>query len=147
MSTEENKALVRRFFAVLQQEAWPSGNFQALEPLLSPEYIYHDANTPLRGYEGFRQMMTMYRNAFPDAQFTIEDMVAEGDRVAVRFTARGTHTGELMGAPPSGKPVEVSVVTLLRVADGRFVEEWERLDTANLLQQIGALPAPAATTA
>jgi steroid delta-isomerase-like uncharacterized protein len=146
MPADENKALVRRVFEVLQREAWPAGDFQPLEAFLAPDCVYHDPGTPLRGHEGFRRLLTMYRTAFPDAQFTIEDVVAEGDTVAARFTVRGTHTGELMGIAPSGKVVEVSIVTLLRIADGKIAEEWERFDTAHLLQQVGAMPAPAAAT-
>ena len=142
MSAEENKELIRRFFKILQQEVWPSGNVQPAAALLAPDWVYHDPSTPLRGHEGFQQLITMYRTAFPDGQFTIEDLVAEGDKVLTRFTARGTHTGELLGIPPSGKAVEFSVLSLVRIEAGKIAEEWERFDTANMLQQIGAMPAP-----
>ncbi len=142
MSTEENKALVRRLIEALNERVWPSGDFSTANALISPRYVYHDPANPITGHEGFHQLVDTYRTAFPDTRFTIDEQIAEGDRVLTRMTARGTHTGPLMGVPASGRPVEVSILTLMRVVDGRVMEEWERFDSAHLLAQIGALPEP-----
>jgi steroid delta-isomerase-like uncharacterized protein len=142
VSTEENKAVVRRLMDALNDRVWPTGDLTAADPFISPSYMYHDPANPLTGREGFRRLVDLYRTAFPDTRFTIEDQIAEGDRVLTRMTARGTHTGPLMGIPASGRPIEVSVLSLMRVVGGQVVEEWERFDTAHLLAQIGALPAP-----
>ncbi len=142
MSTEENKAVVRRLIEALNEHVWPTGDFTAADALIAPQYVYHDPANPITGREGFHQLIATYRRAFPDTRFTIEEQVAEGDRVLTRMTARGTHTGPLLDTPASGRPIEVSILSLTRVVDGQVVEEWERFDSAHLLVQIGALPAP-----
>jgi steroid delta-isomerase-like uncharacterized protein len=147
MSTQKNKAIVQRFFEVLNTEFWPTGNFASAEALIAPEMVYQDPATPLRGRAAYQQLLTMYRTAFPDARLTIEEQVAEGDSVLTRFSARGTHRGELLGIAPTGKPVTLSILSLVRIVDGQIAEECERFDTANLLQQVGALPAPTPVTA
>jgi predicted ester cyclase len=85
----------------------------------------------------------MFRAAFSDAQITVDDQIAEGDKVASRWTGRGTHDGELMGVPPSGRQVTVDGLVVSRVANGKVVEEWVNWDTLGMLQQVGAVPAPA----
>lgn len=142
MSSEENKSVARRLIEALNERVWPSGDFTAADALISPQYVYHDSANPITGREGFHQLVAAYRTAFPDARFTIEEQIAEGDRVLTRMTVRGTHTGPLMGILASGRPVEVSILSLMRVVGGQVVEEWERFDTAHLLAQVGALPAP-----
>ncbi len=82
----------------------------------------------------------MYRSAFPDTQITIEDQLAEGDMVATRWTARGTHQGELMGVPPSGNRVEVAGITISRIEGGKIEEDWDNYDALGMMQQIGAIP-------
>ncbi len=146
MSTKENKALIRRYFEVLNEQVWPKGNLTATDDFIAPEYVYHDPSSAVRGREGYRQLLTMYRTAFPDARFTIEDMVAEGDQVLTRFTVRGTHRGAFMGIAPTGKPATVSILSLVRLAGGKAVEEWERFDSLHMMQQLGAVPAPALAT-
>jgi steroid delta-isomerase-like uncharacterized protein len=96
----------------------------------------------MRGVEGARDFYSMYRGAFPDAQITIEDQLAEGDMVATRWTARGTHQGDLMGVPASGNRVEVAGMTISRSEGGRIVEEWNNYDALGLMQQIRAIPEP-----
>ena len=142
MSSEENKALVCGLFQAINEEVWPTGNLAAADRFISPDFAYHSPAMPFRGREGFHQFLGVYRTAFPDARFTVEDQIAEGDRVLTRVTARGTHQGDLMRIPPSGNPVEVSILTLMRIRDGQILEEWERFDTAYLLQQIGAMSTP-----
>lgn len=91
------------------------------------------------GREGFKQFVLMYRSAFPDMHITIEDQIAEGDKVVSRWTARGTHQGELMGIPPTGKQATVTGINIERFANGKFVEEWSNFDALGLLQQLGVV--------
>ena len=84
----------------------------------------------------------MYRSAFPDIQFTIEDLIAEGDKIVTRYTARGTHRGDLQGIPPTGRQVTVTGIIISRFANGKFVEGWLDFDALGMLQQLGVIPAP-----
>jgi steroid delta-isomerase-like uncharacterized protein len=135
--SEENKALARRWAEILNQ-----GNFDLVEEIYAPDFVDHDPTMPedVRGPEGAREVYSMYRSAFPDAEVTIEDQVAEGDTVATRWTGRGTHQGELMGVPPSGNRVEVMGVTISRIEGGKIVEEWDIYDALGMMQAIGAVP-------
>ncbi len=135
MSTEDNKALVRRFYA----EVMGKGNMTEADALLSPEYVEH-LPVPTPGREGLKQLVMMVLSAFPDIHPTVEDAVAEGDRVAVRIVARGTHQHAFMGIPPSGKAVEWREMHIYRVVGDKIVEHWGEIDQLGLLQQIGALP-------
>jgi steroid delta-isomerase-like uncharacterized protein len=146
MSTEENKALVCRVFDAYNA-GWSTGNWAAVEALIAPDYVNHDPGTPIHGRDGLLAMLNLYRSAYSDASQTIEDLVAEGDKVVALVRATGTHTGELMGIPPTGKVTSVSILTLMRIQDGQLVEEWERFDLLNLLQQLGVAPATAAVAA
>jgi steroid delta-isomerase-like uncharacterized protein len=138
-ATEANKALVRRFFT----EAWSTGDVSRRDAFLAPGYRGHIAGAaePIDA-DGWTAFLTAFRRAFPDATFTVQDMVAEGDRVAVRLTMRGTHLGEMNGLPPTGRRVTVTGISIERVADGRIVEGWNQNDALGLLQQLGALPQP-----
>jgi predicted ester cyclase len=93
--------------------------------------------------ESLKQHITFFEAAFPGYQLSVDDMVAEADKVAVRSTFTGTHRGELMGVPPTGKPVSIGLLLIYRIADGKIVEHWMQADTLGILQQIGAMPAPA----
>ena len=139
MSSDQNKAIVRRAF----EEPW-KGNLDVIDELIASDYIGHDPvdPEPLRGPEGVKEFVTTYRSAFPDAQITVEQQLAEGDLVATRWTARGTHEGELMGIQPTGKQVTVSGLTISRLANDKIVEEFQNWDTLGMLQQLGAVPAP-----
>jgi len=137
MSTEENKALTRRAYELGNQRNWA-----AFYELIAPEFVFHDASTTIQGLEAYKQFLSMYLTAFHDLHFTIEDIIAEGDTVAVRHTGRGTHQGDLMGIPPTGKRVTVSSIALIRVANGKAVEEWFNGDNLGMLQQLGVVPAP-----
>lgn len=140
MSTEENKALVRRQFEAI----WDGGNLAVIDELYAPNYVNHDPANPEQagGPGGFKQRVSLYRTAFPDLHLTIEDQVAEGDKVVTRWTASGTHKGDLMGTPPTGKSASVTGMLISRIEGGKFVEEWVNWDTLGLLQQVGAIPAP-----
>jgi len=138
--SEKNKALVRREV----EEVFSKGNIDAAHEIYAPDYVGHEPTSPedIKGVEGARQFATTYREAFPDFQVTVEDQVAEGDRVATRFTARGTHQGELEGIAPTGNRVEVAGLAISCIAGGKVTEDWTNFDALGLMQQIGAVPAP-----
>src|SRR5947209_1588454 len=143
MSVEENKALVRRFF-----DAFGRNDFAALQAVTSQDVVYHAAPPGLSaGSEGYRELMAMYISAYPDIQLTLDDMIAEGDKVVTRFTARGTHRGEFMGIEPTGTQITVGGISIIRVAGNKVTEEWDQLDMLGGLQQLGATLVPAETSA
>lgn len=137
MSIEENKAVIRR----LENEAWNKGNLAVADEFIANSYIYYNAppGTP-PGPDGFKQLVRMYRAAVPDVQVILEDLIAEGDKVVERWTARGTHRGELWGVAPTGKFLTVSGITIWRVIDGKVLERWENCDALGVFQQLGAIP-------
>ena len=138
MSVEENKAVVRKFF-----ETFSRNDFAAFEAVTSQDIVYHTAPPGISpGIQGYRELMAMYHGAFPDMQLTIDDVIAEGDKVVTRFTPSGTHRGELMGIAPTGKRVSIDGISIVRVAGGKVVEEWDQLDMLGMLQQMGAIPTP-----
>jgi steroid delta-isomerase-like uncharacterized protein len=139
MSTENNKALVRRVY----EESINRGNLALLDELISSDYVEHDPNypQPVRGAEGLKQYFQTFRSAFPDLHFTIEDIIGEGDTVAVRQTGRGTHQGELFGIPPTGKQLTVTAMIFHRFVNGKPVESWVNSDSMGMLQQLGVIPA------
>ncbi len=139
MSIEQNKAMVLRYFEAMNA-VYETGDFSPLDGLIAPDYVYHAETGDLRGIEGMRELVSAYRAAFPNVRFTVEDIVAEGDRVVVRFTAVGTQRGEFLGIAPAGKAISVSVIDLVRLRDGQIVEDWERFDLLNMLTQLGATP-------
>jgi predicted ester cyclase len=137
MSTEENKAMLRRFFdEVLNKQKLP-----LVDELIDTSYIYHGPFGELKGPQSYKQVSTEILTAFPDHHITIEDMVAEGDKVVSRFTARGTHKGgDYMGFAPKGKQFKMSGIMISRIAGGKIVEDWESIDLLGQLQQLGAIP-------
>ena len=138
MSTEENKALVRREY----EQGVNKRDFALLEEVLASDYIGHFPGIPpLQGIESYRQFTTCFFIAFPDLQATIEDLIAEGDKVAVRQTWRGTHTGNFQGISPTGKQVTFTSLEVYHIAGGKLAEEWVELDMLGLMQQLGAIPA------
>jgi steroid delta-isomerase-like uncharacterized protein len=136
---EDNKAVIRRLF----EEVWNKGNFALIDEIVAPNFTNHDPATPDfgRGPEAYQQLATCYRTAFPNLQFTLEEIVAEGDKVAVRYTSRGTHQSELSGIAATGKQVKVTGTFISRLADGKVEESWVNWDALGLLQQLGAVPA------
>ncbi len=139
MSAEENKALVGRFNEGIQQ-FFRDGDVSGLDEICSSDFVHHGPGMP-PDLEGFKQMGVMFRSAISDMEVVVEDVIAEGDRVVDRITVRGTHTGELMGVPASGKRFEIEEVHIARIADGKIVERWSHADMLGLLQQIGGIPA------
>jgi steroid delta-isomerase-like uncharacterized protein len=136
MADDPGEALVRRYY----EEALNPGRFDRLDDLLATEFVDHEE---LRGIpptrEGLKQKYTMLRTGFPDFGFTIEDLFSAGDRVAVRVTVRGTHEGEFMGQPPTGRRFTAPSVGIFRIADGRIAEHWGVFDQLAMLGQLGAL--------
>ena len=141
MAAADNKALASEYF-----EAFGRNDFPALQRVVHPDVVYHTAPPGLSpGIEGYRELMAMYKSAFPDLEVTIDDVVAEGDKVAARFSSTGTHQGELMGIAPTGKEATVTGITISRLRNGKVVEEWTNWDTLGMLVQLGAVPEPART--
>jgi len=137
MSTEESKALVRREY----EQGVNKKDFDVRDGALASNYLGHFPGVPpIQGIEAFKQFTSGFFTAFPDLQTTIEDLIAEGDKVAVRQTWRGTHTGNFLGIPPTGKQVAFTSTEFYRVAGGKLAEEWVELDMLGLLQQLGAIP-------
>ncbi len=136
MSIEENKEIARRYFEGSKQTVF--------DEFLAPDYILHLPGTPepIRGPEGSKQLHVSFFSAMPDFRTPVEDVVAEGDRVAGRYTAHATHQGEFMGSAPTGKQVTVMGMSILRIAGGKIVEEWAMPDFLGLMQQLGVIPTP-----
>jgi len=134
MSAEENKSLVRHWFAQLDQR-----NFSVIDELLPHNYVDHNPPLPDMppGREGVWQASLALAAAFPDAVHTIDDQMAEGDKVMTRLTVRATFLGEILGFQPTGKTVEVSGIAVHRVAGGQLVEHWAHMDMSGFMQQIG----------
>jgi steroid delta-isomerase-like uncharacterized protein len=138
--SEENKAIVRREL----EEIFVQGNLDTADEIYATDYVGHDPTNPedIRGIEAAKQYASMYRSAFPDLQATVEDQVAEGDKVASRFTFRGTHRGELAGIPPTGNQVEVTGIVISRIEGGKVAEDWSNFDALGMMQQLGVVPPP-----
>ncbi len=135
MSAEENKVIVRR----LLHEVWSSGKLDLADEIFTSNFIRHGPalEGEVRGREGFRRLVTMYRATYPDLRVTAEDQVAEGALVVTRWTARGTHRGELMGIAPTEKQITVTGVIIDRVAGDKVEAEWAYYDGLGMLQQLG----------
>ncbi len=137
MSVEENKAKQRRVW----EEVLNKGNLEIIPEFFAPNYSFHSPlGLEAKGPDGFKQMVAMMRTALPDLHVTIDDMFAEGDRVATRFTLTGTFKGEMMGMPPTGKKATVAGIVITLWEGGKEVEAWESLDTLAFYQQLGINP-------
>lgn len=138
MYTEENKAIVRRFF----EEGPSKGNLSIADELLSPDFTIHVPLPASPGVEGINEVITTCRAAFEHLNVTIEDMIAEGDNVAARFTAYGIHKGDFMGLPATEKPITMTGIEIFRIKDGKIAELWGEANLLGLMQQLGIFPAP-----
>ena len=129
--SEENKALARR--------SWESVDApDTLDEVYTSDVVWHMPDQEVRGIEEAKQFVDMFKSAFPDMQATVEDVVAEGDKVITRVTLRGTHQGEVEEfGPPTGKQVEIEGITIHRIEDGKIAEEWNSYDNLSMLQQLG----------
>ena len=137
MSVEQNKAIVRRD----AEEIWNQGNLDVADEIFATNFVNHDPSRPeVRDVSSYKQLAAAVRAAFPDFHVTIEDMVAEGDKVAIRYTSTGTHKSEYRGLPPTGKQVTVTGMRIYRFASGKIVENWWNSDVLGFMQQLGVIP-------
>lgn len=135
---ESNKMAAKRIF----DDGFNQGRFEVADELIHDDALGHDPALPepMRGPEGFKELVRGYREAFPDLHVSIDQQVAEGDFVATRWTARGTHKGELFGVAPTGKESTITGMTIDRFKNGKIAESYTNWDTLGLLQQLGAVP-------
>jgi steroid delta-isomerase-like uncharacterized protein len=142
MSTEQNKATARRWFT----DVIARGNMAAADEIFAADHVIHDPHAPPSGWptgpEGLKLVATMFGGAFSNWDITINDQIAEGDRVATRWTARATHTGPLQGLPATFRTATVTGCNVARFVNGQVAESWFNFDMLTLLQQVGAIPAP-----
>lgn len=138
MSIEQNKALVRRSV----DEGWNQPDFGNVDDCYAADFVHHDPyRANLEGFPAYKALYGEVVAGMPDAHLTIEDLIAEGDRVVKRYTIRGTHRGALLGVPPSGRQVSFSAISVYRIAGGKIAEGWLAFNLLGLLQQLGAVPA------
>ena len=140
MSSEQNKAIARQ----LIEEVFNQGNISLIDTLLATDFIEHEELPPgvPSGREAPKQLTTMLRSAFPDFKATINDLIAEDDKVVIHMTWNGTQQGEFMGIPPTGKRISIGIFDILRIAEGQIVEHWGLMDSMAMMQQLGVIPAP-----
>jgi len=140
--TETNKALVRRWF----REVWNEGREATIDELFAENGVAHglgDGEAEVRGPAQIKPFVRNLRGSLPDLQISVQDIMAEEDKVMVRVLLEGTHSGSGLDVPPSGHKIRVAGIVVIRIAKGQFVEGWNSWDQLGLLRQIGALPAPA----
>ncbi len=140
MSTEDNKTLMRRFY----EEVMNQKNLAAIDDFLAPTFVNHSAlqlGMLGGGIEEVKQYVSMILTTFPDLYYTVEDMIAEGDKVVARLTVSGTQQGAFLGIPSTGKHATITDIEIFRIANGKAVENWVQADFLGLLQQLGVVPA------
>jgi steroid delta-isomerase-like uncharacterized protein len=143
MSTENNKAITRRFY----EEVFDRGNLAYVDEVLDTDCVDHDTFNPMGTRDGFRQSVASLKEAFPDSKMVIEDLITEGDKVVVRVTMQGTNTGPLsMGPgstiPATGKSLTATGIDIIQFAGGKVVEHWGEFDMMGMMQQLGLIPMP-----
>ena len=132
--SEENKALARRSWEAMD-------NPDLLDEVYAPDVVWHEPDQDIQGLEQARQFIDLYKTAFPDLHATVEDVVAEGEKVVTRVTVRGTHQGEVEEfGPPTGRQIEVPGLTMHRIEGGKIVEDWDSYDNLSIMQQLGLAP-------
>jgi predicted ester cyclase len=138
--SEENKAISRRWL----EDLFNAGNLNVADEIVAPEHTNHDPTVPdfPSGPEGLKRVAGLYRDAFPDALFTVEDQIDDGDKVVTRWSVRGTHRGGFLGFYPTGSRVKMTGITIDRISGGKLVESWSNYDALGIMQQIGAGPLP-----
>ena len=135
MSAGENKALARRAWETL------ADNPDVLDEIYAPDVVWHEPDRDIRGLEEARQFISAYKTAFPDLNATVEDVIAEGDKVVTRVTLRGTHQGEIEEfGPPTGRQMELKGISISRIEGGKIVEDWDSYDNLSAMQQLGLVP-------
>lgn len=135
----------REFSQRLFEEVWNNQRLDLVDEMVSPDFVFHDPQSPspVRGIEAYKQLVRYYTTAFPDLHFTIEDQVSDGTNVASRWSNTGTHQGDLMGIPATGRKIALTGITFGKIVDGKLVEGWGNWDTLGLLQQLGVAPVQA----
>ena len=132
------KAFIRRWF----EEVWNKGREEAIDEMFAEDGVAYgladETGAPLRGASGFKPFFRNFRGAFPDIEVTVEDTIAEGDRVAARCTVRATHAGDTLGMAATQKPMEITGICIVRISDGKIVEAWNNFDFMSMFQQLGA---------
>lgn len=138
--TEDNKALIAR----VADDIWNRGDLAVVDELMVADATYHGPHMPggVGDRESWRRAIGMYRSAFPDSHVTFEELIASGDTVVGRWSATGTHTGQLPGLAPTGKRIAIGGITIYRIANGKIVEAWEQLDMLGMWQQLGVVDVP-----
>ena len=133
---EGAKALLSRFYAEVN-----AGNLGVIDELIAEDFVEHEEFPGIaKDKEGVKQFFTIFRSAFPDMRMDAHEVLADGDLLCARATMSGTHQGEFMGMPPSGKRFEVTGFDLLRIRDGQVTEHWGLMDAMKMMQQLGAIP-------
>jgi steroid delta-isomerase-like uncharacterized protein len=140
---EANKQIARRW----SEELWSQGRLEVADEIVAPDYVRHDPGDPIPapGPAGVKRLVQTIRGYTPDLQITINDLIAEGDRVVTRYTTRGTDTGGFMGRPPTGRVTQITGMQFFRLRDGKIVESWALRDDVTALRQLGILPGSGAT--
>jgi steroid delta-isomerase-like uncharacterized protein len=139
VASEQNKELYRRFI----EECFTGGNLDLIDEMVAADGVDHQAPPgTAQGPEGLKQFLSMFRSAFPDLQATVDQVIAEGDTIAARFTMSGTHQGEFFGIPPTGKRMEITGIDVVRFENGKMVEHWGNQDDLGMMQQLGVIPMP-----
>ena len=135
MTNEAMKKLADRMW----HDVWNAGKLDVVDEIIAPDYVGHIPGQPdvVKGPEGFKQMVAMYRAGFPDLHLTVEDIISDDSKVVIRWTSRGTNSVDFMGVPATHKSIEVPGITILAVRDGLIVEEWEGFDTMAMMMQLG----------
>ncbi len=134
---ERNMAVAQRVW----DEVWHQGNFSVMDELFAPNFIRHDSNrSELRGPEQNEQFIRKLPAAFPDEHYTVDDVIATDDKVVTRYHCQGTHLGDALGFPATGKKVNYSGILIQRFAEGKIVEQWTEADLLSLFQQLGVIP-------
>ncbi len=139
-SEEQNEALIRQVLELINDR-----NLDAAFEFYAPDYIYHGpGGQELRGRDAIRGLWAVFLTGFPDLHSTVDDVISEGDKLVLRWTVQGTHTGEFLGIPASNKQMTLPITEIFRIADGQLVEAWDQYDNLHLMEQIDAIPASTA---
>ena len=136
MSTESSKLLAQRVW----EEIWHQGQLSRIDELFSEDFVRHDPGRDLHGTDQNQQFISSMRAAFPDVHYTVDDQIAEGEKVVVRYRFHGTHLGAFQGMPATGKQVNYTGILIYRVAGGKIAEQWTEFDLLGFLRQLGVLP-------
>jgi len=136
--SKQSKMITRRLFEEMESQ----GNLDVADDIFANDFVNHTPFGEMHGPEGAKQFVSKLRTAFPDLQVTVEDQIAEGDKVATHWTARGTHKAKFQNIPPTGKQIEIRGIVISQIANGKIVEQWGNPDVLGLMQQLGTIPAP-----